>query len=89
MAFKDYLQESDKKKSVAVLFGRMNPPTSGHEENVEGLKKIAHQHNADHLVIASHSHDAKKNPLSSCIQSLYPPLRGRHMVSWVLYPFLL
>ena len=65
MAFKNYLQEQDRKKSVAVLFGRMNPPTKGHEENVNGLKKIAQQHDADHLVIASHSHDAKKNPLSS------------------------
>jgi hypothetical protein len=31
---------------------------------VEGLKKVAKEHDADHLVIASHSHDAKKNPLS-------------------------
>lgn len=51
-------------KSVAVLFGRMNPPTSGHEENVNGLKQLAAKHKADHLVIASHSHDPKKNPLS-------------------------
>jgi hypothetical protein len=51
-------------KSVAVLFGRMNPPTGGHEENVNGLKNLAIKHNADHLVIASHSHDPKKNPLS-------------------------
>jgi hypothetical protein len=64
MTFKDYLLESEK-KTVAVLFGRMNPPTSGHEENVEGLKKLADKHNADHLVIASHSQDAKKNPLTA------------------------
>jgi len=64
MAFKEYLKEAAKPKTVAVLFGRMNPPTKGHEENVEGLKKVAKEHNADHLVIASHSHDAKKNPLS-------------------------
>ena len=64
MAFKQYLKEAEKPKTVAVLFGRMNPPTKGHEENVEGLKKVAKEHNADHLVIASHSHDAKKNPLS-------------------------
>lgn len=60
----DIIQE-EKSKSVAVLFGRMNPPTKGHEENVEGLKKLAKQHNADHVVIASHSQDAKKNPLTS------------------------
>ena len=64
MAFKEYLKEAEKPKTVAVLFGRMNPPTKGHEENVEGLKKVAKANNADHLVIASHSHDAKKNPLS-------------------------
>ena len=51
-------------KHVAVLFGRMNPPTKGHEENVNGLKDLAAKHNADHVVIASHSHDPKKNPLS-------------------------
>ena len=64
MAFKEYLKEAEKPKTVAVLFGRMNPPTKGHEENVEGLKKVAKANNADQLVIASHSHDAKKNPLS-------------------------
>lgn len=63
MAFKEYIKEAEKAKTAAVLFGRMNPPTTGHEENVEALKKLAHEHNADHLVIASHSHDAKKNPL--------------------------
>ena len=55
----------EKKKSLAMLFGRMNPLTKGHEENVEGLKKLAHENNADHLVIASHSHDASKNPLDA------------------------
>ena len=65
MAFKQYLKEAEKPKTVAVLFGRMNPPTKGHEENVEGLKNVAKQHNADHLVIASHSNDTKKNPLTS------------------------
>jgi dephospho-CoA kinase len=54
----------EKNKHLAILFGRMNPPTKGHEENVEGLKKLAAKNNADHLVIASHSQDAKKNPLS-------------------------
>lgn len=47
-----------------MLFGRMNPPTKGHEENVEGAKKLAQKQGADHLVVASHSVDAKKNPLT-------------------------
>ena len=61
----DEIIQEEKSKTVAVLFGRMNPTTKGHEENVEGLKKLAKQHNADHLVIASHSQDAKKSPLNS------------------------
>ena len=59
----DPLKE-EKSHTVAMLFGRMNPPTKGHEENIEGLKKLAKEHNADHVVIASHSHDGEKNPLS-------------------------
>ena len=62
---KSFLQLTEEQnKKLAMLFGRMNPPTKGHEENVEGLKKMAAKHGADHLVIASHSQDAKKNPLS-------------------------
>ena len=52
-------------KTVAMLYGRMNPPTKGHEENIEGLKALAKKHNADHVVIASHSQDSKKNPLDA------------------------
>lgn len=62
-SFKTLTEET--KKTLAMLFGRMNPPTKGHEENVEGLKAMAARHNADHLVVASHSQDAKKNPLSA------------------------
>lgn len=62
---KSFLQLTEEQsKKLAMLFGRMNPPTRGHEENVEGLKKMAAKHGADHLVVASHSVDAKKNPLS-------------------------
>ena len=60
--FSQLVEEQQKK--LTMLFGRMNPPTKGHEENVEGLKKTAEKENSDHLVIASHSQDAKKNPLS-------------------------
>jgi predicted kinase len=60
--FSQLLEENQKK--LTMLFGRMNPPTKGHEENVEGLKQTAEKEKSDHLVIASHSQDAKKNPLS-------------------------
>ena len=56
--------KEERSKTVAMLFGRMNPPTRGHEENIEGLKKLAKQHNADHVVVASHSTGDAKNPLT-------------------------
>jgi hypothetical protein len=62
--FRSVLNEAAGKARV-VLFGRMNPPTSGHEENVLAAHKVAQQHHADLHVVASHSHDAKKNPLNS------------------------
>ncbi|NBP00469.1 MAG: hypothetical protein EBU90_10160 [Proteobacteria bacterium] len=54
----------EKQKKLTMLFGRMNPPTKGHEENIEHLKNTADKEKSDHLVVASHSQDAKKNPLS-------------------------
>jgi hypothetical protein len=64
-SFKGVVAEAAKPKSRVILFGRMNPITSGHEENVEAAHKIAQKHGADLHVIASHSQDAKKNPLTA------------------------
>lgn len=47
-----------------ITFGRMNPPTIGHEKVVNKVKQVAQQNNAPHAVILSHSHDPKKNPLT-------------------------
>ena len=63
MKFKDFLAEKAQKKCV-FAFGRMNPPTTGHAKLVEKVKEIAKQNGADHLIVLSHSHDPKKNPLS-------------------------
>lgn len=50
-------------KPVVMAFGRMNPPTTGHEKLVNRVKEIAKDYNAPHHIIISHSVDAKKNPL--------------------------
>ena len=63
--FRSAIQEAAKPKSRVILFGRMNPITRGHEENVNAAHAIAQKHGADLHVIASHSHDEKKNPLSA------------------------
>ena len=48
---------------VVMAFGRMNPPTVGHEKLVNKVKEIAQDYHAPHHIILSHSSDAKKNPL--------------------------
>lgn len=51
-------------KKIVFAFGRMNPPTTGHLKLVNHVKQLAAQEKADHLIVASHTQDAKKNPLT-------------------------
>ena len=51
-------------KTVVFVFGRFNPPTSGHELLFKMVKKIAMQNKADHVIYASRTQDKKKNPLT-------------------------
>ena len=51
-------------KTIVFTFGRMNPPTSGHELLVSKLKKTALRKSADVAIYLSQSQDPKKNPLS-------------------------
>jgi len=65
-SFKQILiEESKDLKPVVMAFGRMNPPTTGHEKLVSKVKEIAANHNAPHHVILSQTQDKKKNPLSA------------------------
>lgn len=50
---------------VVMTFGRMNPPTIGHEKLVNKVKEIAHDYHAPHHVILSHTTNAKKDPLDT------------------------
>lgn len=63
---KDYKQliKELPSRTVVFAFGRFNPPTTGHELLVKAVKRLAQQKNADHVIYASRSQDAKKNPLS-------------------------
>jgi len=60
-SFRQLVEE--KTKSIVMAIGRMNPPTKGHEENVKGIQDLAKRNHADHIIVASHANDAKKNPL--------------------------
>jgi hypothetical protein len=48
-----------------MAYGRMNPPTAGHEEVVKTIKDKAKEVSGGHTLILSHSHATKdgKNPL--------------------------
>ena len=61
--FLDYVTE-EKERHAIVAFGRMNPPTTGHEALVNKVKEHAARVSGDAHVYLSHSQDAKKNPLS-------------------------
>jgi len=50
---------------VVMAFGRMNPPTIGHEKLVNKVHELAKDYKATHHVILSHSVNAKKNPLEA------------------------
>jgi predicted ABC-type ATPase len=64
MKFKDFLTE--KKEVHAVMaFGRLNPPTVGHEKLVNKVQDIAKKVGGSAHIVVSHSQDPEKNPLSS------------------------
>jgi nicotinamide mononucleotide adenylyltransferase/predicted ABC-type ATPase len=65
MKFKDFLIKESKDRHAVLAFGRLQPPTTGHEVLVNKVKDVAKQHNAEHHIVLSHSNDPKSNPLSA------------------------
>ena len=51
-------------KKIVLAFGRMNPPTTGHQKLVNKIKAVARKERATPALYLSHSQDKKKNPLS-------------------------
>ena len=49
--------------TAVFTFGRMNPPTLGHEKLVNKVKSIAELIDANPRVYLSHAQDMKRNPL--------------------------
>jgi nicotinamide mononucleotide adenylyltransferase len=65
MRFKDFILKEEKEKHAVLAFGRMNPPTTGHQVLVNKVHDIANKNNASHHVVLSGTQDKAKNPLSS------------------------
>lgn len=59
-SFKNYLVEEE--KTVYFTFGRMNPPTIGHEKLLDAISKAAGSN--PYKIYLSQSQDEDKNPLS-------------------------
>lgn len=57
--FADYLNEAT--KEITVAWGRMNPPTIGHEKLFDATAKVAR--GGQYRIYATQSNDPKKNPL--------------------------
>jgi hypothetical protein len=64
MKFLKFLEEQ-KEKHAVLAFGRMNPPTTGHEVLVNKVKDVAKDVGGTHHIVLSHSQDKAKNPLTS------------------------
>lgn len=64
ISYKDFkhriLEAKEPLKKVSFTFGRFNPVTTGHLENIDFL----FSQSGDHFVFVSHSEDEDKNPLS-------------------------
>jgi len=64
MKFREFISENKEVHHV-MAFGRMSPPTTGHEVLVNKVKDVAKSVGGTHSVVLSHTQDKDKNPLSS------------------------
>lgn len=58
-------------KKAVFSFGRVNPPTSGHEKLVNKIREVAKRESATPFLFVSHSQDKKKNPLTYTQKSYF------------------
>lgn len=63
MKLQELFEDQGEKRAV-FSFGRMNPPTVGHQKVMQTVMDIASKKNADVFIVPSKTHDNKKNPLT-------------------------
>jgi len=59
-----FLSENKSNKGVVFSFGRLSPPTIGHEKMIQKIFIEAKKRNFEPHLYLSHSYDLKKNPLT-------------------------
>ena len=62
-SFEQFLEA--KQKTVVFSFGRLNPPTIGHQKLLQKIVQTAKRMSGQPMMFVSYSQDAKKNPLSA------------------------
>ena len=74
-SFEQFLEA--KQKTVVFSFGRLNPPTIGHQKLLQKIIQTAKRMSGQPMMVVSYSQDAKKNPLTakqkiSYIKKMFP-----------------
>lgn len=59
MRLRELFEAESKEKHITFCFGRMNPPTIGHEQLLDTCASVG----GDYLIFVSQTQDKKKNPL--------------------------
>lgn len=59
MRLRELFEVESKEKHITFVFGRMNPPTLGHEQLLDTAKSVG----GDYKIFVSQTQDKKKNPL--------------------------
>ncbi|SVD69925.1 uncharacterized protein METZ01_LOCUS422779, partial [marine metagenome] len=62
-SFEQFLEA--KQKTVVFSFGRLNPPTTGHQKLLQKIIQVAKQQSGQPKLFVSYSQDVKKNPLTA------------------------
>lgn len=73
MRLKELFEAPSSEKHITFCFGRMNPPTIGHEQLLDTCKSVG----GDYKIFVSQTQDKKKNPLDystkiSFIKKMFP-----------------
>jgi len=62
-SYTQFLTEAKNEKVAVVTFGRMNPPTIGHQKLVDNVLRVARQNKGEPMVFLSHTQKKDKDPL--------------------------
>ena len=77
-----WLSNKNKSKVAIYIFGRMNPPTRGHELMIQRVKNMAARHDMTPYVFVSRTQNMRNNPLShnhkiKILQTMFPNIANR------------